>query len=89
MLLRGLLVLVLFWLIARAFWSLVDGVLRGAVGPKPGPGAQRGQTPVSVKMSPCPVCGTFVVPGKAINAVRGGQTVYFCSDACRTRYLAQ
>ncbi|MDH4063162.1 MAG: hypothetical protein OEW19_02085 [Acidobacteriota bacterium] len=33
------------------------------------------------------MCGTYVVPGKAIRMTSGGTTVYFCSDACRAAYL--
>ena len=40
----------------------------------------------SVKMLPCPVCGTYVVPGKAISVVSGGAPVYFCSEKCRAEY---
>ena len=86
MLLRGLLILVLFWVIARAFWTLVEGVVRGATGPAPQGGGRGGRTPVSVKMSPCPGCGTYVVPGKAISTTSGGQTLYFCSETCRADY---
>lgn len=86
MLLRGLLLFILFWVIARAFWSFVDGVVRGASGPQArGP---RPQGPVPVKMQPCPVCGTFVVPGKALSQTAGGRTVYFCSEKCRAAYAA-
>lgn len=90
MLLRGLLLLLLFWMIARAFWRLLEGVVRGAT--QAGPQGSTGGTsrsPVAVKMSPCPVCGTFVVPGKAISLTRGGQAVYFCSEKCRSEYLSR
>ena len=42
MLVRGLLLLLLFWMIARAFWRLLEGVVRGATGP--GPHAEAGGT---------------------------------------------
>jgi len=32
------------------------------------------------------VCGTYVVPGKAISVISSGAPVYFCSDKCRTEY---
>ena len=56
-----------------------------ASGPAP-PGARGGGPPASVKMLPCPVCGTYVVPGKAISVVSGGAPVYFCSEKCRAEY---
>jgi ribosomal protein L24E len=32
------------------------------------------------------VCGTCVVPGKAISVVSSGASVYFCSEKCRAEY---
>ena len=84
MLSRLILLFVLFVVIARLFWRFVDGVIRGASGgAEPG---RRAGGPVPVKMLPCPVCGTYVVPGKAISGVSGGAQVYFCSEACRSKY---
>ncbi|MGH9382697.1 MAG: hypothetical protein ACRD2N_00145 [Vicinamibacterales bacterium] len=85
MLLRGLLLLVLFWLIARAFWRLMEGVVRGATST----GAQAtssSRAPAAVKMSQCPICGTYVVPGKAISLARGGEVFYFCGDPHRAEF---
>jgi YHS domain-containing protein len=84
-LLRGLLLFLLIWVIARSFWRFVDGVVHGATGSAaPGSGTRR--TPVSVKMAPCPTCGTYVVPGRAIGATSQGRALYFCSEACRAQY---
>ena len=88
MLLRLLLFLVLFSVIARLFWRFVGAVVKGATVPPSG-GAPRGHTPSPVKMQPCPVCGTYVVPGKAISAVSQGASVHFCSEKCRTEYAAR
>lgn len=86
---RFALLLLLFVVAARFLWRLVEAVVKGATGPA-GAGAGRGsRTPASVKMQPCPVCGTYVVPGKAISAVSGGTPVYFCSDKCRAEYQAR
>jgi hypothetical protein len=84
-------VILLFLLIlaaARFVWRLVEVVLRSAAGPAP-PGHRAGKTPVSVKMQPCPICGTYVVPGKAISVVTSGAPVYFCSDTCRAAYQSR
>ena len=89
MLVRSLLLLLLFWMIARAFWRLLEGVVRGATSAGPPAGAGASRSPVAVKMTPCPGCGTFVVPGKAISLVRGGQPVYFCSEKCRSEYQSR
>ena len=91
MLLRPLLLLILFWVIARAFWTLLEGVVRGATtaGPQGGRGPSRRGAPTPVKMAPCPVCGTYVVPGKAMSATVGGHTEFFCSDKCRAEYQSR
>ena len=86
---RFLLLLVLFMVIARTFWRFVDAVVRGAVGPAAQGGQRRGGPPVAVKMQQCPVCGTYVVPGKAISVVSGGQPVYFDSEKCRAEYQSR
>lgn len=41
---------------------------------------------VPVKMAKDPVCGTFVVPGKALSATAGGTTLWFCSEQCRSEF---
>ena len=52
------------------------------------PGTARGRGAEPVKMVTDPVCGTYVVPGKALQATRGRETQYFCSDACRAKWEA-
>ena len=80
-----LLVLVLIVFVARAFWQLVDGVVEGATGRRrAGAGRSRG-----IAMARDPVCGTFVVPERAVAMTVAGQQVYFCSDACRDRYRSE
>jgi YHS domain-containing protein len=75
---------VLFIVIARTFWRFFDAVVRGATTTPAGAARRGGAAPV--KMQPCPVCSTYVVPGKAITATSGGTTVYFCSEKCRAEY---
>jgi YHS domain-containing protein len=82
--LRVLLIGVLLILIARAFWRVVDGVIAGASG-APRRGAR---TPAAVKLVRDPICGTFVAPRTALSASAGGQTHYFCSEACRQKFRA-
>jgi hypothetical protein len=87
-LLRALLLFLFFVFLARAAWRLIEGVARGAMGGgAPGPRRPNGP-PTSVKMAQCPVCGTYVVPGKALSGVARGQVVYFCSETCRARHVA-
>lgn len=86
--LRFILLLLLFSVFARLFWRFVGSVVRGAT--MPPPGAARGKRgPSPVKMQPCPVCGTYVVPGKAISTVSNGAPVHFCSEKCRGEYTVR
>ena len=80
MLFRALLMFLLFVFLARAVGRLLGGVVRGASGSDAG---GRSSEPRGVKMAKCPTCGTYVVPGRSVSAVRGGRTVYYCSEQCR------
>lgn len=85
---RALLLFLFFAFLARAVWRLLIGVVQGA-STTPSAGAAGGRptggTP-AVKMVKDPVCGTFVVPGKAVSLMVRGEPVYFCSERCRTAY---
>jgi hypothetical protein len=83
---RFLLLLALFIVIARTFWRFVDAIVRGAAGSATPGGAQRSGPVPAVKMSQCPVCGTYVVPGKAISLVHAGAPVYFDTEKCRAEF---
>jgi YHS domain-containing protein len=85
---RFLLLLVLFAVFARLFWRFVEGVVRGATLPPRG-SARRSGAPSPVKMQPCPVCGTYVVPGKAISTVSNGAPLHFCSEKCRSEFVVR
>ena len=88
---RALLLFLFFLFVARAFWRLVEGVARGAMGEGAAPPQSRRRgsaAPSAVKMTQCPVCGTYVVPEKAITGVSKGKVVHFCSDACRATFAA-
>ena len=84
--LRGLLLYVMLFFVARAVWRLLQGIIQGATSPASG-SARPPATPPVMKLTRDPVCGTFVVPGKAVEFRRGSETLYFCSDACRRRFL--
>jgi YHS domain-containing protein len=82
--LRYLLVLVLLTIVARAFWRVMDGVIEGATGrPRQAPG------PTPTKLARDPVCGTYIVPNRALSLSAGGSTHYFCSEQCRTTYRGE
>jgi len=92
---RFLLLLALFFVVARTLWRFVDAIVRGAAGTASSGsargrgGAPRSGPPASVKMLPCPVCGTYVVPGKAISIVSGGSPIYFDTEKCRAEYQSR
>ena len=83
--LRLALIVILIILVARAFWRVVDGVIDGFTG-RP-PRSARGRR--VAQMVRDPVCGTFVVPERAVTLVNGRTTISFCSEACRDKYRAR
>ncbi len=82
---RALLLLILLTALARAAWRLLLGFVQGFSKPADRPGAPRR----GVQMVRDPVCGTFVVPGRALALGDGAGRVYFCSEACRSQYRAR
>ena len=79
-----LLLLVLIAFIARSFWRLVDGLIEGVTGRRPTEGRSRG-----VPMVRDPVCGTFVLPDRAVSLTEGRRQMFFCSTTCRDKYRAR
>ena len=78
---RLILELVLIVIVARTFWRVVGAVIEGLQGGQAGaPSDRRG---VLVRD---PVCGTYILQDRAVVAMRNGQPVFFCSDACRDQY---
>jgi YHS domain-containing protein len=82
--LRVVLLLVLIVLAARGFWRIVDGIVEGVTGHGPSQVPGRG-----VQMVRDPVCGTFVLPERAVTLGDGRQRVFFCSTTCRDKYRAR
>lgn len=93
--LRFILLSILLTIVFRALSRLWAGVVRGmqvgpdSVGQRPRPGSarvpQRG-----VQLARDPICGTFVVPGRAVAlSTSSSERLYFCSTACRDSYRAQ
>jgi len=83
--LRTLLLFIVVALVLRALRRLLGGVAQGATDDNGGRRSRQPQT-TPVKMVADPVCGTFVVPGKALQLAQGRETFYFCSDKCRTQW---
>jgi YHS domain-containing protein len=77
---RFLLLLILFIVVARVFWKVIDAMMEAARSP------DGGRAKPAVKLVRDPVCGTFVQPRTALSATAGGHTHYFCSEECRSKY---
>ncbi|MBF8300051.1 MAG: hypothetical protein HW394_421 [Acidobacteria bacterium] len=80
---RFILLSLLFILVARAFWRLMDGVIEAARGGQPG---HRGGNTQAMKLVRDPVCGTYVPPRAALSLTSAGSTHYFCSEQCKTEF---
>jgi hypothetical protein len=87
MLLRLILFLILGIIVARAFWRLVDGIVAGVSGRPQGSSNKVPQH--GVQMVRDPICGTFLLPERAVMLSDGRTRVFFCSDACRDKYRAR
>jgi YHS domain-containing protein len=84
---RALLELILIMVVARSFWRIVGGILEG-LGGQPPAAPQTGAPDRGVSMVRDPVCGTFVIPDRAVMLTDGRQRLFFCSTACRDKYRA-
>ena len=82
---RFVLLLLLCIFLARIFWRSVDAFIEGATGRS----RARGTPQRGVSMVRDPVCGTFVLPERAVTLVDGRSRVFFCSEACRDKYRAR
>jgi YHS domain-containing protein len=77
---RILLFALLAYVLWRVGWRLLKGILEG-MGYQPPGGASS-----SVGLVRDPVCGTFVLPSKALTSGSGTDTRFFCSEKCRQAY---
>lgn len=82
--LRVVLIGILMVLIARAFWRVIDGLIEGLTGRTSAPRAK-----VGMQMVRDPVCGTFVLPDRAVTLTERSRHVFFCSTRCRDKYRAR
>ena len=79
-----LLRLILLLLIIRALWRLYVGIRRGLRERR-----STGSLGPGVALSRDPVCGTYVVPGRALALRDGGLVRYFCSERCRNEFARE
>ena len=89
--LRFILLFILLSFVYRAVSRLWTGIVRGMQDGNAPPRARanaRAQQQ-SVQMSRDPICGTFVVPERAVAlSGTGDDRYYFCSTACRDQFVA-
>jgi YHS domain-containing protein len=83
---RLILILILIIFIARTFWRVIDGVLDGM---RTGAPPRRRASRPGIQMARDPVCGTFVIPERAVTLDDGTRQVHFCSTACRDAFRAR
>ena len=83
---RVILFMLLVFFVSRAVWRLLDGIIEGATGSR----GRGGQVPQrGVAMVRDPVCGTFLLPDRAVTIADGRTRLFFCSNACRDKYRAR
>jgi YHS domain-containing protein len=46
------------------------------------------QVPLTGELKKDPVCGTYIAAATSIKEKVGGETVHFCSQECRDKYVA-
>jgi hypothetical protein len=77
---RLILWLILFAILARIAWRFVHAIFEGA-------GLLRDPDDrAAVKLVRDPICGVYVVPSKALTAGSGSAMRYFCSEKCRQQW---
>jgi YHS domain-containing protein len=87
-----LITVVVLWVVR----SVIGIVLRGfSEAMKPGsgtapPGASRpaGPVPITGELKKDPVCGTYISTATSVKEKVGGETLHFCSNQCRDKYVA-
>ena len=73
---------VLLIAIGRILWRFMYAIFDGAGMLKESSQRER----AAVKLVRDPICGVFVVPGKALTSGSGSATRYFCSEKCREQW---
>jgi YHS domain-containing protein len=89
--LRVLVLLLVLMLVLRFVFRFLRAVMEGMATPSSPRADRRAGTSnhPSVALVKDPVCGTYVPKTRALAATTSGGTHYFCSEACRERYLRE
>ena len=80
--------LLLFFAVLALFWG-IGRLLKRLRGPAPASGASQHDAVPSGPMVRDRVCNTFLPRAKALRLESGAEEHFFCSEACRDRFLAQ
>ena len=76
---RVILWAILALIILRIGFRLLKAIVEGM-------GYRRDGGAATVGLVRDPVCGTFVMPSRALTSGSGADTRYFCSEKCRREY---
>jgi YHS domain-containing protein len=89
---------IIFYLLCTVFLisfvRSVIGVIGKALSALLGPAPKRpstpagGNVPLTGELRRDPVCGTYIATSTSLKHAAGSETVYFCSAACRDKFLA-
>jgi YHS domain-containing protein len=74
--------ILLIILLIRALWRLAGGIRAGLARK-----TDREGEPVQLVRDP--ICGTYVVPTRALPLTAAGVTQYFCSERCREQFISR
>jgi uncharacterized protein len=78
---RLIVFLLLVYFVARALWRLIYGIAEGLSG------TAGSKSPSAVALARDPVCGTYVVPSRALTSGSGDDLRFFCSERCRQAWV--
>ena len=70
---------ILILIVLRIVWRVIMGPIRR-------PRHERRAGTRSMPLVRDPVCGTYLLPDRAIKVGSGDETLYFCSETCRAKY---
>ena len=88
---------VIFYLLCTVFLitflrGVIGAVMKGLaalLNPAPNrPPGPASNIPLTGELKRDPVCGTYIATSTSLKHMAGSETVYFCSAACRDKFLA-
>jgi YHS domain-containing protein len=70
--------IILILIVLRILWRMIMGPIRSP--------RQERRKQGAMPLVRDPVCGTYLLPDRAIKTGSGDSTLYFCSEACRAKH---